>query len=241
MPRPPRRLAVALALAFAAIANGADDPHAGRLADQAALKPFGDLVGTWRGTGQAQRNSTKGAWRETADWAWKLDANSAGLRMKVEDGKYLRSAVLHPVRGTDRFALDAVLADGSTHHFVGEADSGGKLALTTEGPTSNDAPRRITITPLHGTRVLILLEGQVADSGRFFRLGEVGYTREGISFAAGDSYPECIVTGGRGTTEVKYQGKSYWVCCSGCKDLFEDDPAAILAEAAEKRKAKRGK
>jgi hypothetical protein len=24
------------------------------------------------------------------------------------------------------------------------------------------------------------------------------------------------VTDGRGTIQVSYQGKSYWVCCSGC-------------------------
>ena len=42
-----------------------------------------------------------------------------------------------------------------------------------------------------------------------------------MAFAVGDSYPACLVTGGRGTIEVKHEGKSYWVCCSGCKELFE--------------------
>ena len=51
-----------------------------------------------------------------------------------------------------------------------------------------------------------------------------------IQFAAGESYPPCIVTEGRGTIQVSYKGKSYWVCCSGCKDLFNDNPEAILAE-----------
>ncbi len=55
----------------------------------------------------------------------------------------------------------------------------------------------------------------------------------------GDSYPVCIVTEGRGTIPVTYGGKTYYVCCSGCKDLFEEEPEAILAEAAE-RKASKG-
>jgi YHS domain-containing protein len=84
----------------------------------------------------------------------------------------------------------------------------------------------------------MLLESQ--DSGRpsFQRIAEVGYTRQGVAFAAGESYPLCIVTDGRGTIEVKHQGMSYWVCCSGCKELFQDDPAGVIAEAEARRKGK---
>ena len=85
----------------------------------------------------------------------------------------------------------------------------------------------------------MLLEAQEPDSKRFYRLGEVGYTREGVSFAVGESGPVCIVTEGRGTMQVSYKGKTYHVCCSGCKDLFNENPEAILAEAAERQKAKR--
>ncbi len=65
-----------------------------------------------------------------------------------------------------------------------------------------------------------------------------GYTREGVAFAAGESYPLCVVTEGRGTIQVSYRGKAYWVCCSGCRDLFNDDPESVLAEAAAREKAK---
>jgi YHS domain-containing protein len=79
-------------------------------------------------------------------------------------------------------------------------------------------------------------------SKTFARLGEVGYTRNGVAFASGESGPLCIVTEGRGTISVSYKGKSYYVCCSGCKDLFNKDPESILAEAAERaKKAKAAK
>ena len=58
------------------------------------------------------------------------------------------------------------------------------------------------------------------------------------AFAAGESGPVCIVTEGRGTIQVSHKGKTYYVCCSGCKDLFTKDPEAILAEAAERAKEK---
>jgi YHS domain-containing protein len=48
----------------------------------------------------------------------------------------------------------------------------------------------------------------------------------------------CIVTEGRGTIQVSYKHKTYWVCCSGCRDLFNDDPESVLAEAAAREKAK---
>ena len=98
--------------------------------------------------------------------------------------------------------------------------------------------RRVSITPLHDTRLLVLLEAEDPELHTFSRLGEVGYTREGVAFATGESYPLCVVTEGRGTIQVKYKGKTYWVCCTGCRDTFKDDPESVLAEAAARQKAK---
>ena len=54
---------------------------------QRGLEPLYDWVGSWKGTGQPKRMSSKGAWTEEADWAWKLDKESASLEIKVKDGK----------------------------------------------------------------------------------------------------------------------------------------------------------
>lgn len=214
----------------------AADPAAGRRKDQDALKTYGPLVGQWRGVGQVQRGSTKGAWTETADWAWKLTNSAAALDLTIGKGKYLQTARLRPGTEPGSYALEAILADGSKRTFHGTAGAFDKLVLTADGPPAQGL-RRITVSPLHETRFLLLLEGQDPDNGIFGRLGEVGYTRQGVAFAAGESYPLCIVTDGRGTMEVKHQGKTYWVCCSGCKDLFDEDPAGVIAEAEERRKA----
>jgi YHS domain-containing protein len=218
-------------------ALAADAPNGGRRASQEALKPFAGLVGEWRGTGQPQRSSPKGAWRESANWAWKLGPESAALEVSFAKGKYFQSALLRPEKEQGTFALDATLADGSKRTFVGKAVKDKPLVLfakTAEG----EGPSRVSLQPLHDTRFLLLLEARNAGDAGFHRLAEVGYTREGVAFAAGESGPVCIVTEGRGTTQVSYQGKTYWVCCSGCKDLFNENPAAVLAEAAERQKAK---
>jgi YHS domain-containing protein len=229
-------LALASTLMVLALA-AADGPPSGRRADQEALKPYGGLVGEWRGTGQPQSRSSKGAWRETAGWAWKLDADSAALELKVEKGKFFRSARLRPEKRAGSFALDATLADGSKRTFLGQVIKDKPLVLVAAN-VEGDGPARVTLQPLHDTRFLLLLEARNAGDAGYHRLGEVGYTREGVAFAAGESGPVCIVTEGRGTIQVSHQGKSYWVCCSGCKDLFNENPAAILAEAADRQKAK---
>lgn len=221
---------------LAGSARSAEGPANGRLEDQAALKPYGALVGTWRGTGLPERGKTKGAWREEAAWAWKLSKDDAALEATIDKGKYLKSVVLRPGPKPKTYTLSAVLADGSSRTFQG-ADNGKKaLVLSAEGP--GDGVRRITLTPLHETRLLMKLEAQNPANRMYYQLGEVGYTREGVAFAAGESGPVCIVTEGRGTMTVSYKGKTYHVCCSGCRDLFKENPEAVLAEAAERAKAK---
>jgi YHS domain-containing protein len=228
-------LALSLGMAVVPLAL-ADDTAPGRRADQAALKAYGALVGQWRGTGQPQRLSRKGAWTESAEWAWKLSKDSAALDLTIAKGKYLKSGRLVARGKAGGFALDAVLADDTKRTFVGEAGSMDRLALTAEGPAT-DGLRRVTITPLHDTRFLLLLESQDPDTDQFARIAEVGYTRQGVAFA-GESYPTCIVTEGRGTIPVQYKGTTYYVCCTGCKELFDADPAAAIAEAEAKKKAR---
>jgi YHS domain-containing protein len=220
-------------------------PATGRQADQQALKAFASLVGSWRGAGQVERGRTRGAWTESADWAWKLNRDAAALAVTVPNGKYVKAGVLRPGREPNTFTFEATLADGSKRSFTGKATPAtgtrqpSRLVLSAGGDVPEGSLRKLTLTPLHDTRLLVLLEAEDAANGPggLRRLGEVGYTRQGVTFAAGESYPVCIVTGGRGTTEVRYKGKSYWVCCSGCRDLFEENPEAVLAEAA-KAKAK---
>lgn len=224
---------------------GADDrtgaQPAGRAADQEALRRFAPLVGSWRGTGQVRRGSNQGAWAEAGDWAWKLAPDSARLELTVAKGKYLRSAALAPAPGRPgEVVLDAVLVDGTRRRFRGAPapgdEPGRPVPFRAEEP--GDGLRRITLATPNDARFLLTYEAQAAPDAPTVRLGEVGSTRVGATFAAGESGPTCIVTGGRGTIPVTHAGKTYHVCCSGCRDLFNDDPAAVLADAAKKAAAK---
>jgi YHS domain-containing protein len=85
--------------------------------------------------------------------------------------------------------------------------------------------------------MLILFEKRPEQQSFFTRSGEVGYQRQGTKIAAvGGTGPICVVTGGAGTIAVTHKGKTYYVCCTGCRDAFLDDPEGTLATYEKKLK-----
>ncbi|HVA47481.1 MAG TPA: hypothetical protein VNH11_14015 [Pirellulales bacterium] len=220
---------------------GADDRIT---ADKAALAPFQQFVGSWRGVGQPRRGSSQGAWTETADWAWKFAEGRAALVFDSPKGKYYRSGKLMPGEAKGQFKLTAKRADESgDDQFSGSRDANGRLVLVAvEQGQAADMPARVTIhTVAAGDRLLVLYEKRSGAADRFVRLAEVGSTRVGAAFAKGPGEPECVVTGGLGTIAVQHQGKTYYVCCTGCRDLFNEDPEGALAEYRQRKAAEAAK
>ena len=108
------------------------------------------------------------------------------------------------------------------------------LVLIADKPRSG-RPAQITIRLVAGgNRLILLFERKLGSI--LMRLCEIGFTREGGDFAKGATGPECIVTGGKGSIAVSYKGKTYYVCCSGCKELWEEDPEACIKDAAKRAK-----
>ena len=202
------------------------------------------IVGNWRGVGQPQRNSTKGSWIESADWAWKFVDQGPSLALKLEQGKYFSTAELRAGDKANEFVLFAKSADGKLEmNYRGTADKDGNLTLTADKPAEG-MPARVSLRLVAGgDRLLVLLEKSAA-GGSFARLAEIGYTRKGSGFGKGATGPECVVTGGFGSIEVTYMGEKYFVCCTGCRDYFNENPAEVLAEykaRKEEEKKKRAK
>jgi YHS domain-containing protein len=218
-------------------------PAAAKAASQAALEEFNGLIGGWRGAAQPVRNSNKGAWIEKAEWVWEIKKDSAAIHYAVEGGKLLKSAVLTYDPEAKLYRFQATLSDNTERPYAGRLD-GNKLVLESEADKAGQV-HRLTVTQLNEKRTLVLLEQRPAENPRFNRVVEVGYTREGTSLAVeGAGEPECIVSGGKGTMSTVYKGKTYYFCCTGCRDAFNDDPDGIIAEAAAraaKKKAAAGK
>ena len=220
---------------FASAEEVQDDTRAEQ---KEALAAFNPLVGGWRGTGQPRRGSAKGAWRETAEWVWDFADDGIALRYDVEDGKLFVSGRLTYDPETEHYTLTALIPGDMERSYTGAVEDE-KLVLVSEADDSGEV-HRLTVTHLNEKRMLVLHEKRSENQQTFFRVAEVGYTREGTRLASSDnSGPECIVTGGAGTMTVTYKGKTYYVCCSGCRQAFEADPEGIIAEAAERREKER--
>lgn len=222
-----------------------EEPASVRTA-KAALAPLQGLVGAWNGAGQPRRGSMVGAWSETCDWAWHFatrqengkEVPTAELRATFKDGKYFSQLTIEPTAKAKQFRLIGTLPDGkSTEEFAAALDDAGTLTASRSTDKDSDPtrPARLTFkTVANGDRLVVLYERAAGDG--YARLAEVGATRVGGMFVAGAAGPECIVTGGRGTIAVMHAGQTYYVCCSGCKEAFDADPAGIVAEYLAKKK-----
>jgi Archaeal TRASH domain len=208
-----------------------------------ALQAFNDLIGEWRGTGEplvgSRDDRLNNFWTETIRWEWQFKGDDAWLLAKIEKGKYFAGGELRylPEKETYRLVLKTVGKETLT--FEGKLDDQ-RLTLdrTDEGKKEN---QRFIFSLLHSNRYLFRYEVKGTDQKSYTAQYRVGATKEGKPFAGpGDDRPECVVSGGLGTIAVTHKGKTYYVCCSGCRDAFKEEPDKYIAEY-EARKAKKKK
>lgn len=234
-----RATSCGLAVLLGALVIADDKPTVSMERQKAELAKVQAIVGAWKAVGQPQRGSTKGSWTEESEWKWKFDKGVAELVFAATKGKYFSGGELTFIGGDKPFQLHARVGETKLV-YRGALSADGSLALDAEKP-SDDQPARITLRLVAGNdRMIILLEKKSGDS--FSRLAELGATRKGSGFGKGSTYIECIVTGGLGTIEVSHEGKTYHVCCTGCLEVFKDDPAGTVKEylaRKEEEKAKR--
>jgi hypothetical protein len=234
------RVALCFLLCAGTIAHAADRAK-DAAADKRALAPLQAYVGAWRGVGQLKRGSNQGAWTEASEWAWRFKEGQAELRGTLEHDKFFRLLQLQPGDGPGRFVLLATPADGAggedvePKRFLGKVED--DALVMTADESDPEKPARISMRLVAGgDRMVVLVEKRLGENV-YARLAEVGSTRKGSSFAkAVASGPECVVTGGLGTIAVEYMGKTYYVCCGGCRDAFNDDPAGVLEDYRQRKK-----
>lgn len=201
-----------------------------------ALERFNPIIGEWRGTGQVRRGSNRGAWRESGEFVWDFSGDEPAVKYLVEGGKHAEEGLV-TWNSQTHFHLALKTGDDKTRSYTGDWNKD-KLTLVSK-PDDNQVQYRVTITPLNEKRTLVLHEKTSSGGESFFRVAEVGYTRAGTRLAfPGGGRRECVVTGGTGQTAVSYKGETYYVCCSGCKQAFDDDPEGTIADFKAKVKAR---
>jgi YHS domain-containing protein len=230
------RLAILSAVAVLVGSAAGDTPKV--KSPREALKPFNLLVGSWKGTGTPEGSTEvrqKGHWTETVTWEWQFKGDDAWLTVTFDKGKYFTRGELRHVPVRDGFELTLTTVAKETLTYAGEL-KGKQLALERPLPDGK-VVERLTLNLLHDNRVTYRVETRLASGTALTRKYLVGLTKEGEAFAdVGRSERECIVSGGRGTIAVSYEGKTYYVCCTGCRDEFKSDPAKYVREWDAKRK-----
>ncbi len=201
------------------------------------LAPLEHMIGSWKGQGIPAANRLKG-WPETHMWAWKFAKGvPVGMSLVLTGNKTLAKAELTCADGK-QYRLEGTDPAGKAVVFAGTyggTSSSKMLTLDRVGDTSEGKQRLIIWPNSNLIRCAFWLEHQDAGAPQFKKVIEVGLTKEGESFAAGGSaadLPKCIITGGAATMTVSYQGKTYPLCCSGCRDEFNDNPEKYVKKAA---------
>ncbi|MBL4885983.1 MAG: YHS domain-containing protein [Planctomycetaceae bacterium] len=218
------------------------------------LKELQILLGTWRGITKKNYGGFKAV--DQTEWVWDFQSEPQrpALVMTSSKSPYYRNARMTYLPADDQYQLTLIDADEKSSHYLGtfsepiEDVPGDNKNLQrsyklefTQTDAKGSKPIRFVFNQKDNNRYLLEYYQQRGAGDRFFRLDTVSTQREGTSFALIDEgYGEktCIISGGLGTSTVSYKGKTYYVCCSGCKSAFEDDPARWVARAEEQMKKK---
>ncbi len=240
LPTPRTKLRIAVLLVPLLLAAGLSSQGADvdkKVQPREALKPFNMLIGTWKAAGVPEGSAEQrqnGHWSEVLEWGWRFKGDDAWITLAFEKGKYFKSGELHSLSKENEFQLKLETIDKRSLVFNGVLKEG-NLTLDRVDEKTKET-ERLVFALLHDNRITYRFEIKPADKTLFTKLYRVGATKEGEPFASvGFNEKECVVSGGQGTMAVSYKGKTYYVCCSGCRDAFNETPEKYVVEFEKKR------
>lgn len=191
-----------------------------------ALKVVNDFVGSYKLAGPT--------WTEKGNWGWKFKGDDRWLHFDIEKGKHFKSGDLRFDPSKKKYVLVMTGADGKEKTYEGTFKDE-KLTVEFTDPDSKKVTERIVMNTVdEGARFIYRLDKK---KGTIFAKDfEVQGGKEGEAFSGGGKKNICCVTGGLGTMAVTYKGKTYYVCCSGCRDAFNENPEKIIKEFEASKK-----
>lgn len=234
-----RRFCTAIAALMLISVVCADD-KASKPSAKEALQPLNELIGGWKGVGEPEgtaQEKQKGFWRETVNWSWKFKGDDAWLVLTINNGKYFKAGELRYLPERKGYQLTLTTKDGKEQVFDGQLAKD-KRSMTFERTDSvTKDSQRLLVSLVGEIRFTYRFEHKPDGRKLYVKDYQVAATKEGESFGKQEKKPECVVSGGLGTSTVSYKGVTYYVCCSGCRDAFNENPEKYIKEYNE-RKAK---
>ncbi len=211
---------------------------------RSALQPFNEWIGAWRATGEPEGVSAaerqRGFWKETWQFGWKFKGDEAWITIEIKDGKHFQGGEIHylPKEQAFELRLQPKEKDAPVQTFIGQFGSNQRRFIAERTDEEAKEVHRFTLQLIGEVRASYALERRPTSRRQFNKWFTVSATKEGESLAGAQksSQPECVVSGGLGTIQVSHQGKTYYVCCTGCRDAFNEDPEKYIKEFEAKKK-----
>jgi hypothetical protein len=228
------RAAVALILftSFAGLSTSADSEK-DRLAVKKALTDLQEFIGPWKGNGEFAGDK-KEIWKESMNWGWRFKGDDTWIAVEFADSKQFDKGELKYLPEKKLYQL--TLSDKDKKELVFEGEVKKKiLTLTRVDPESKDKQKLEMSTNNDGVRFILNYAVQAKGKGLDKKVFMVQHTKEGAAIGSAKKN-ECVVTGGLGTMAVTFNGKTYYVCCSGCRDAFNENPKKFVDEFEKKGK-----
>jgi hypothetical protein len=202
-----------------------------------ALRELNDFIGEWKGTGEPEKAkpAANELWSEGIRWSWRFKSDDAWLNLQIKNGKLYKSGDLHYLVDKKLYQLELVDRKDNKQVFQGELKDG-FLTLTREDPKSKETQRVVMNTAGDGVRFIYSVAHKPANRTTYSKDFKVASNKEGESLGAKAKKNECVVSGGLGTIPVSFKGEMFYVCCSGCKDAFNENPEKYVKEFKAKKK-----
>ena len=160
-----------------------------------------------------------------------------GIAVEFQGNKTITSGSLNFDAATKKYTLSGLDPTKKPATFQGTLDPTGKFLALDRIDEVDGAKERLTIRlmPENTIRYTVWVDRRESGAPQFKRAIEIGLTKEGEAFAAGSGasdLPKCIITGGAAGMTVAYMGVSYPLCCTGCRDEFNENPEKYVKKAA---------
>jgi len=204
-----------------------------------ALQALQDFIGGWKGSANDTSPKKLGFWTETADWSWRFKGKDVWIGFKIKNSKVYQEGEIRFLPDKSKYQLTVTTKAGDKLAYEGEFKKAGVTNVLTLERLDPDTELTELIKMSVGSDGDRLVYSKWIKRGTVLtKQLDVGYTREGVTFGveSGGKKVLCVVTGGLGTMPVSYMGVTYYVCCSGCRDAFNDNPAKIVAEYLKSKK-----
>src|SRR5438128_1290004 len=203
-----------------------------------ALQALQDYIGSWKGNGTSEKNKSE-IWNEKVAWAWRFKGQDAWLTLDFGDSRLFKNGEIRYLPDKKLYQLTLVDKKDKKQVYQGKLTGTKKDKLMLERLDAETKETHQLALNMAAGGIGSVYTYSIKPENRtlYARQWQLRFTKEGESFATAKKQVECVVTGGLGTMPVMYKGVTYYVCCTGCRDAFNENPEKIIKEYLARKKA----